>query len=1103
MSRHRYRLVLIGLLVVLFGAQSAPSGAVTVSSNFDSFPDGHAPTAAEIPGVTFTDGATVFTTTFPSSSPPKALQFPAACDSSCANGAYRMRMRFASGSTSVELRAGLDAGCTCEFGYYVRMVGYDDAGHVAGPRADTGDKALKTGIGDSRPVATQLAIGDDFGRITSVVVYFGKGTYASDAYQFPARARIDDLNVVFPDSPPPPPPPPPSPPRVTIGEPPDGSSFVLANDVVLSGRVESSEPLTEFCTSVDNEDTPPAECARGSAVRSGGFFETGVPGLHDGDNLVTAWARVAGSDYAHASVRLRIVPAAAGIDPQVGGLDVLQAVQSNAGLVTADAANPGAPVPYNGTKLSRGRKTVVRVFGNSGNGPPYRAVAAQLRGLDVATGRALPGSPLLPDNGRLELRATGGAVPYFQRGDRNGAYVFTLPDSWTRPDEVALRARVNTGGPGTEIPECAACRANDELPTTLRFNDTGTTQIAAIGISYASGGTRRDVPDDPSAAFDATRAVAPFGDGQLRVPGYRAMIDVSDVFADPDIPEGMKYVTVASRIADLAFRVDGLAFGFQTGLRGYSSFTNNWFDIRPFAAAPVEYPLNGIGHEFFHAWRFFHASSACDGAAGGPTTDWGPDNAGFLQGTGLDPRVQSGGTYRMIQSNNPAREMPAPPRLRFPSGIYQPFDLMSYCTNNDERGAWISPRNWDAFGQPLPNALNIAADDPGAGVRRKPSVRAAGGASNLEVVAGLDGDRQAAILAVRGTETKVAPPAASDYAVSVLAADGSVISRTPARVMPLHVDGQGKPHDLALVAAHVPADGAATVQVVNGERVVATRAASAHPPAVRFVSPRPGRVRARRGQVTLTWRAADADGDALSTRVDLSRDGGRSYRSLTTGVRGNSVALPEDLFARSSNARVRVTVNDGFTEAEAVSGRLVLPGTPPRVRIVSPGKRSAVAAGSALYLSGEAYDDSGAPLTGRRLTWSERRTVLGRGAQISTSALRPGRHRITLRAVDKIGRAKSTTTTVTVRGERPQFLTLDAPASLGARARSFRLRVASSAPGTLTVARRSFRVGRRVRTVKIPVKPGSGPLTLRLRLSAGGSATSGGSSSLGGSPHAP
>jgi hypothetical protein len=76
----------------------------------------------------------------------------------------------------------------------------------------------------------------------------------------------------------------------------------------------------------------------------------------------------------------------------------------------------------------------------------------------------------------------------------------------------------------------------------------------------------------------------------------------------------------------------------------------------------------------------------------------------------------------------------------------------------------------------------------------------------------------------------------------------------------------------------------------------------------------------------------------------------------------------------------------------------------------------------------------------------------------------------------------------------PAFVGLRVPESAGARDRTLRLRLASTLPGSLAVSgggvrKRTVAVGIKTSTVVVRVTPGTGLLTLRLALTAGGRTT--------------
>ncbi len=172
------------------------------------------------------------------------------------------------------------------------------------------------------------------------------------------------------------------------------------------------------------------------------------------------------------------------------------------------------------------------------------------------------------------------------------------------------------------------------------------------------------------------------------------------------------------------------------------------------------------------------------------------------------------------------------------------------------------------------------------------------------------------------------------------------------------------------------------------------RGASRRRPDVELQSPAPGTPQRVRGALDVRWSASDPDGDPITTRIDLSTDDGRTWSPVVLDVTGERFRVPESLLRRTRRGRVRVVVEDGFFQAEAVSGRLRIDGIRPQVLIQSPAAGQRLTADARLNLVGQAFDDAGRELRGRRLRWVSRGRRLGRGAAISVLAAEvgPARH---------------------------------------------------------------------------------------------------------------
>ena len=184
-------------------------------------------------------------------------------------------------------------------------------------------------------------------------------------------------------------------------------------------------------------------------------------------------------------------------------------------------------------------------------------------------------------------------------------------------------------------------------------------------------------------------------------------------------------------------------------------------------------------------------------------------------------------------------------------------------------------------------------------------------------------------------------------------------------------------------------------------------------------------------------------------------------------------------------------VSDGFDQASDVSKSFESPGARPLVEILSPSADGMKAPNDApLAFRGQAYDDRSALLSGRKLRWFIGKRPIGTGAEISPVGLPAGRHTIVLEARDGAGRAARDSVTIRFTAAPPLFLELDAPDSVGRKARSLRLRVASSVPAKLAVSgaggTQRFAVGRKERMLRVRIPRRSRSINLRFELKAGG-----------------
>ena len=1068
--------------MLVAAALTAPgsASALTTQIDFDDLAAGTTLTSTS--GVNFiANGAgqpTVFNPSHVATqSEPHAVHAAGSCDGggNCPTGANRLEIRFDSPKSSVSWRVGLDDEAPpFEFGSDIELVGFNSAGNpVASDHHDFNTQ------GNYEPI-TSLVRADSAGvDIVRAVLTVGP--------VFPSvrrRVNADQLIVIDDQQPVP------DPPQVAITAPAADAAFDRVDDIRVSGNTVVPAGVRRFCLTVGSSAPDPASFPEsctdaGLVAGTGSFSSIRVGPFVTGENFITAW--VEDTRFRRASATRRVVVNEN--DLRVTNMEVTQAIQQMLPVPAPDDLDVTHTAEYNGLPLMRGKTTAVRVWTAArldAAGTPVRGVQVHLFGFDSA-GRALPGGPVVPLEGTRDLGpplSFDNPIGLQTWSNPATSWTFRLPTRWSETGgPIQLQAVINGERVYPRVNECAACNANNTLSLrNIRFDRPRTLHVYPFQVFYrdASGRIQKPRGDFDRDRYGVRRefanviAVSPFN---LAIHPYRGTLNAQAYALDDTLSQSQK----SSRTKDLltnavdiagypGFHTMALMKGVINGLNGdhwsWSSFT-----VRNYSVVNTDRPLTSVGHELYHSIGFSHAGRACAGAVeGGGADSWPPDDRGLIQGVGTDPRPMF------------ARQ----PLKIFPLGqndaegnLIENFDLMSYCADNGtEFNAWISARNW-------------AAANGRVAARRLGGVGASQAATDptIAVNASLvpDGGR---IARVQPGEDRLSVPE-GDGSVRIVSRDagGNVLTDLPVLTRSGHTDpGGGAPAQtndhLAVV---IPAANVASVELVRNGQVLDTRRRT--PAAPRASISRPGsglRVRSSARTVDVRFAASDADGNVLESTLEYSADDGRTFRGVAVGLTGSSFQLPATLLSRSSRARLRLRVSDGWNETLAVSRRFRADGPPPAVAIVPPDTGSSARADQIIDCEGYAFDDLSRSVAGRSLRWFDGRRSLGRGARLSLPGLSPGTHTLRLVARDRTGRTGQASVRIRIAAVTPQFIALTGPSTLSRRARSVTLRVASSVGGTVEIGKQRFRVDRRTRSYRFRIKPGTKTLTLRPVLRSGG-----------------
>lgn len=861
--------------------------------------------------------------------------------------------------------------------------------------------------------------------------------------------------------------------------------------------------------------------------------------------LVTATGPGGSAVANSAALRLQVGPPLprgvrfpAPVNVIVTGIEVTQAVQSfgcagcTGSLPSRSQLTSNTPgrATYQGVTLAAGKFTVVRVFAHFlGSPATFSGATAQLEVLDSNGNRI---STLSPDSSPASLTPPicSYCVNPAERADPSSSFNFLVPWQETYHSSLSFRATVTppSGLPAAAFGvsgQCGGCLGNTFTLDSVPFVQTPTIPIHPIplitgGLSGPCGTSLalRCTKQPPQQVLSDAETMMPF---HFQIFPYR-----------PPLSVGTQTACQAAATVSLQGAQDGLGagdYGLGVFFPGEGSLQNGCtlggytlFDNGAASAVQDDRPITSVAHEIGHGLSLAHADTGtpfgacppfpfhsdncgphpdgtpdCGGNSNGQTGEtWppgsgSPDNEGRLDGIGLDRR-----TWDIFQTGSlPSTFVEGFDHTGKPTasttGGARYYDFMSYCPSGgivlgglvgghyQEPLDWISLTNWNrllAYHRPA-QTLPPAAD------RQAP----AADGTPLRVTAIVGSDGNTSVFAVSpGQRTLGGPTAGSPYRIELRDAGGNVLESVVPTTGEMHIDFSGKSPEVLLDATlpFAPATAAAVV-TANG-RELARRARSAHAPAARFLSPGRGALLGRRRSTVIRWSARDADGDALSSTVEYSADGGRHWAVVAGPLTGTSARVPSRFLSASRNARLRVQISDGFNLTTVTSGRLRARGAPPAVQILNAPRRGHVLETTMLLLQGSAFDDADHALTGRHLKWYLGKRLIGTGEQVTARGLPPGRIPVRLVATDSHGRSSTATLPLQVRAVAARYLLFDAPLLVSRRARTVRVRVAASEPATFTIAGRRYSVGPRPRTITVRIRRGRSLLRLRCALRSPG-----------------
>ena len=260
------------------------------------------------------------------------------------------------------------------------------------------------------------------------------------------------------------------------------------------------------------------------------------------------------------------------------------------------------------------------------------------------------------------------------------------------------------------------------------------------------------------------------------------------------------------------------------------------------------------------------------------------------------------------------------------------------------------------------------------------------------------------------------PLAEPDAHVRILGTDGILLEEYQIDLIAPDNHGTAEAGYYFLAQLPKPESAVARIQLIVDGELIDSIAPSANAPDVEILDPNINETLG--AEITIRWRATDADNDVMLFSINYSPDGGTSWLPLVTEYPGDvengvekeittlTLESPETL-PGSDAAYLRVIATDGFNTSVAEAGPFVVEDRTPIATIQAPTEDEWYDPAQPITLRGLVYDAEQGLLDDAALEWSINGQVVGDGHRKTVLGLAPGTYTVELKAID--GADQSTT----------------------------------------------------------------------------------------------
>ena len=373
--------------------------------------------------------------------------------------------------------------------------------------------------------------------------------------------------------------------------------------------------------------------------------------------------------------------------------------------------------------------------------------------------------------------------------------------------------------------------------------------------------------------------------------------------------------------------------------------------------------------------------------AGDQDPDWPYDNA-KIQEWGFDTRLP------WIEDSDERTTV---------VGKNQVYDIMTYCSRGQDPDRWVSPYRWNTLYVHFLECPDTGALDPEPRYRRMSGTVFLSGGGRLNPVFRMAGRPVKDLLK-------------GNYTVELRGKDRVLYTQS------FHASFEGEggyQRDRVQFSFLVPdVKGVTSVVLKQGKKELDRIDVSANAPQVKLLETKTGEV--WKEKQTLQWKVKDKDGDAVTLAVLYSSNTGKTWHPVAWNVDAKEGELEIDAsqLPGGKAGKLRIVSSDGFNTTRTESKiAFTVENKPPRVTITSPLLTKTAKAGERIVFEGRAVDLEDEDLSNNAFIWSIKDKTIGVGKKIGAH-LPAGVHEITLRVVDKEGRAGSDSITLAVLKER-------------------------------------------------------------------------------------